>query len=163
MLDPLLRPVQRLAQAGFVDRLQQVVDRVDLECAYRVLVIGRHERDERQLMLLQHPHHADAVELGHLQVQQRQIRPFALDRRHRLRAGPRLGHNHDVFEGAQQRGEKRPCRPFVVGNHDAETCVHEAVCADTRSAANRKSAGRRISTVVPAPGSLPIDRLAAEP
>ena len=45
VLDPLLRAVERLAQAGLVDRLQQVVDGVHLERAHRVLVVRGDERD----------------------------------------------------------------------------------------------------------------------
>ena len=135
VLDPLLRPVQRLAQARLLDRLQQVVDGVHLERAHRVLVVGGDERDQRQLALLQHPHDADAVELRHLQVEQRQIRALLLDRRHRLAARRRLRHDHDVVERAQQRREKRSRRPFVVGDHDAQAGVHDAFRVDAKGSA----------------------------
>ena len=157
VFDAFLRPIERLAQAGFIDRLQQVVDRVHLECAHRIFVVGGHERDQRQVVLLEQAHHADAVKLRHLQIQQRQIRPFPLDRRQGLLARLGLGHHHDVFEGAQERGEKRSRRPFIVGDDDAETGAHDAFLVAAKAAVALVSAGMRISTVVPAFGALPID------
>jgi len=81
VLDPLLGAVDRLAQPRLLDRLEQVVHRVDLAGPHRVFVVSRAECDQRHLLLFQHTHDADAVELWHLQVEQRPIVALALDPR----------------------------------------------------------------------------------
>jgi hypothetical protein len=162
VLDPLLGAVQRLPQAGLLDRLQQVIDRVHLEGADRVLVVGGDERDKRHLGFLEHAHDPDAIQFGHLQVQEREIRPLALDRFDRLFAGFRCGDDQHILERTKQRGQKRPRRPLIVRDDDPQACVHEALRVADR-AAIVKSAGNRISTVVPTPTSLTIDSVAAAP
>ena len=48
VLDPLLRAIQGLPQPRLSTGFKQIVHRVDLERANRVLVVRGHERDERQ-------------------------------------------------------------------------------------------------------------------
>jgi len=43
VLDSLLRSIEGVTKARLIDRLQEVIDGVDLECANRVLVIRRDE------------------------------------------------------------------------------------------------------------------------
>jgi hypothetical protein len=163
VLDAFLRSVQRLAESRLVDRLQQVVDCIHLERPYGILVVGCDERNQRHLVLLQHPHDADAVELRHLKVQQREVRSLLLDGRKRFLAGRRLRHDDDVFEGTKQRGEEGARWAFIVGDDYAEARVHEALRVETKGMVARYSAGILIRTVVPASGALSIDSAAASP
>ena len=63
---------ERLLEPLGAERLQQVVDRVHLERAQRVLVVGGDE-DDRQVAPEQ-LEHLEAVELRHLHVEQHQVR-----------------------------------------------------------------------------------------
>ena len=62
------------------DRLQEVVDGVDLEGAQRVAVERRDEDDGRRRSAFQHAQDAEAVEAGHLDVQEQEIRTQVIDR-----------------------------------------------------------------------------------
>ena len=77
---------------------------------------------------------------------------LAFDGGDRLLARFRFGHDDDVVERAEERGEKRARRTLVVGDHDAEAGVHDAFDADARSGVRRDWAGMMIRTVVPRPG-----------
>ena len=122
--DALVGAGERLAQAPLVDRFEQVIDRVHLERTHRVLVKGGHERDQRQVALLQHAHDTDSIELRHLQVEQREIRGLALDDRHRLLAGSRFTDHDDILAGPQQRHQKCPRRTFVIRDHHPQPRRH---------------------------------------
>jgi hypothetical protein len=91
------------------------------------------------------------------------VRPLAFDRGHRLLAGLRLGDDHDILERTEQRDEKRPRWPLVISDDDPETRIHEALRVGVVTAAKVRSAGIRISTVVPDPASVVIASVAAEP
>ena len=97
-----------------------------------------------------------------MQIEQRQVRALTLNCRDGFGTGFRFSDDDDVFERAEQSRQERSRRPFVVGDDDSKTCVHEAFLAAVASALV-KSAGIRISTVVPTPGSLTIERVAAAP
>ena len=129
-----VRPVQRVAQPRLVDGLQQVVDGVQLEGPHRVFLVSRDERDQRHFVLLEGADHAEPVELGHVQVEQRQVRLLLHDQRHRLPARIRFADDADVVEAAEERGEERSRRPLVVGDHDAEGRCHRARSSTARSA-----------------------------
>src|SRR3954463_16204170 len=55
-------------QPRLLDRLQQIVDRIDFERADSVLVVGGNEGDQRHRVLLQHPDDPNAIEFRHLPV-----------------------------------------------------------------------------------------------
>ena len=153
MLDALLRPVQRLSQARFLDRLEQIVHGVDLERANGVLVVRRHEGDERHPQLIQRADDADAVQFGHLPVEQGQVRLFRFDDGHRLLPGCRLADHDDVVERSKERDQKRPGRTLVVGDDDLELRARITTGRVSRLGDGLRVAGRRISTVVPSPAA----------
>ena len=136
VLDPLLRAIERLAQSRLLDRLQQVVDGIHFEGAHGVLVVGGDERDERHRLLLQHPHDADAVELRHLPVEQREIRssPF---RSIATASLPDAASPTTTTSSNDRRSDdqKRAGRPFVVGDDDSEARAHIATRRASASSA----------------------------
>ena len=71
--------------------------------------------------LLQQPHDANAVELGHLQVEEGDVRFFAFDEGHGLEAGHGFTHEGHVVERSEERDEEGPRRAFVINDDDAET------------------------------------------
>ena len=77
-----------------IERLQQVVDRVHLEGTQRVLVVGGREHDCDVT-----PYQFDdleAVQLGHLHVEEQHVRPEVGDRLHGLEPVRTLGNDLDA-------------------------------------------------------------------
>ena len=72
------------ASRVLVDRLHQIVDRVGLERAQRVVAIGGDEDEQRRLDLHQPLDHRKAVEARHLDVEEDEVGLVGLDRADRL-------------------------------------------------------------------------------
>ena len=109
---------QRLAQTFGADRLQQVVDRVHLECADRVLVVGG--REDHRHVAADQVEHLEAVELRHLDVEEQQVGRQLRHGLHRLEAVGALRHDLDVRFGGQVLAEDRPRQRLVVHDGDAQ-------------------------------------------
>src|SRR5215212_4426908 len=78
---PSCRVAPRYARAGegvveplSLERLEQIVERVDLEGAQRVLVEGGHEHHRGHPLGAHFGDHPEAVEVGHLDVEKDQVR-----------------------------------------------------------------------------------------
>src|SRR5262245_7285171 len=74
------RPLQRFFKAFIVKWLEQVIERVEFKRSYRILVVGRHKDNDRQLIggkLFQNP---EAVEVWHLDVEEDEVGPVSPDR-----------------------------------------------------------------------------------
>ena len=80
----LADPLERVGEAGLVHRLHQIIDRLRLEGAQRVVGIGRHEDEQGRLDLHQPLDDGKAVEAGHLDVEEDEIGLVRLDRADRL-------------------------------------------------------------------------------
>ena len=95
--DPLARPLDRLLEPGRLDRLQQIVHRVHLERLDGMPVEGGDEDDVRRSAVLDEPvRHLEAVEAGHLDVEEQDVRRQALDDADRLEAVAGLRDHLDV-------------------------------------------------------------------
>ena len=75
-----MRAARRLIEPRVVERLEQVVDRRELERAQRVAIVGGHEDDRRHPLGADRAHHVEPGELGHLVVEQHEIRSAGQDR-----------------------------------------------------------------------------------
>jgi len=71
----------------------------------------------------QNPHHADAIQLRHLPVEQRQVRPLLFDHGNGLAAGRRFANDADVVERPEQREQKR----FRAGRSSSATMTRSRV------------------------------------
>ena len=69
---PVARPLERRGEPLVRERLQQVVDRVDLERPQGELVVRRDEDDRHAAA--EQLEHLEAVELRHLDVEEQQVR-----------------------------------------------------------------------------------------
>ena len=147
--DPLLRAVQRLAQPRLVHGFEEVIDGVQFECAYGVLLECRHERDQRDFVLLQRADDAEAVELGHVQIEQRQVRLLAHDQRHRLSSRRRLAHDDGVVERSQHRRQKGTRWPLVVRDDDPERRRHVPLRSGTGGVTGSGTGIETSTTVAP--------------
>ena len=83
---PLADPVQRRRQPVLLDRLHQIVDRLRLERAQGMLVIGGDEHEQRRLDLHHPGNDRKSVEARHLDVEEDEVGLVGLDRADRLAA-----------------------------------------------------------------------------
>ncbi len=135
------RVAERAAKPVVAERLQEVVDRVDLEGAQRVLVVGRDEDDHRHLVHAHRLDHLEAIELGHLQVEEDQVRADAPHGVHRGAAVRALAHQLDVALVAQQGDQPLAGQRLVVDDQRANRRGGHAV--ETSSVCSAAGVGRR--------------------
>ena len=100
---PLARAIQRAQEPRAVERLQQVVERVDLEGPQRVLVVGRREDHHRDALRREGAYDAKPIHDGNLHVEEHELGLEPLDGRERLGAIRTLPHDLDVGLLLQQR------------------------------------------------------------
>ena len=122
---PLLGARERGGDAHVVERLEQVVDRVDLEGAHGVGVVGGHEHGGRQRLGAQRLQHLEAVDLRHLHVEEHQLDPRALDQRRGVDADAVADHG-DLGIGLQDGPQRRAGERLVVDDRRADRRPHGA-------------------------------------
>src|SRR5262249_41074523 len=136
-----------LLEALGAERLQQVVERAQLERGDRVAIVGRGEDDERPVTDL-----LEDLEPGHsrhLDVEEEEVGLELVDGAHGLFPVRGLADALEPGDLGGQLAEAPPRDGFVVGD-DGRDLPHE-----TASLA-RKSAGRVTVTSKPAPGAVRI-------
>jgi hypothetical protein len=115
----LLGPPQRRAEAVVVERLEQVVERVHLEGAQRVLVVGGDEHDDRHRARSDRLHHVEAAHLRHVHVQEHDVGPRARHQLLGLRAGAGPDHG-DLRIAGQVELHGLAGQRLVVDDEDAD-------------------------------------------
>ena len=110
--------MQRLRQPPLLDRLEQVINRIQLECLDRVLVEGGGEDHVRNFdlgfLVDQAPHHFQAILAGHGHIQKHEVRLVLLNQMQRLDAIARLGYHMNLGVGLQQESQLRPRQRLVI-------------------------------------------------
>ncbi len=119
---PGLGPGQRLHEAFPGDGLEQIVDRVDLESANRVLVMGGYEHDRRHLLRSDFVHHGEPVHLRHLHVEKHQVRPSFADPLDGFAAVLRFLNGSDLGIVRQQHPQALARQRFII--HDQHCQRH---------------------------------------
>jgi hypothetical protein len=114
------RPLDGLAQTVAVDRFQQVIERMDLECPHRVLIVRGHEDDARLVSLAEGGHHFEAVEAGHLDVEQHHIRHVFPDCFYRFLPVGAGGYHLGVRFRLKQPHEALAAHRLVIGHNDSQ-------------------------------------------
>ena len=110
------RAIERLGEALGAERLQQVVDRVHLERADGVAVVGGDENDGD--VAADELEHVEPVELRHLDVEHQQI-GLQLGRCfHRLESVRALGDDLDVGVVGQPLAKNPARERFVIDDDD---------------------------------------------
>ena len=116
--DAAPRPIDGDLEPRLIDRLQQVVDRVDLERLDRVLIVGRDEDDLRTGAAAdQPPRDLEAGQPRHLHVEKDDVRLQPLDRRQRLDAVAGLADHLDAADLFEQVAQLVPRQLLVVHEH----------------------------------------------
>src|SRR5688500_15877108 len=77
--EPLERACDRRAKTGATKWLQHVVERVDVERANRMLVVGGDEYDPPWNIVAQRIQYPETVLVGHLNIEKEQVRTKAPD------------------------------------------------------------------------------------
>ena len=114
-------PLHRQLEPRLVDRLQQVVDRVDLERLDGVLIVRRDEDDVRPVLRVEHPpRHLEPGQPGHLHVEKHDVGLQAIDGRERLDPVARLPDHLDAPHLPEEVAQFVPRQLFVVHQHGAQ-------------------------------------------
>ena len=97
------------------ERLEKIIHDVDLERSQRMLVVRRYE-DYRDIPLDQFEH-LEAVQLGHLDIQQQEIRLLLADRLDRIETVGALGHHNHVLAFTEQFPQQSAGRFLIVDDN----------------------------------------------
>ena len=137
----LTHAVERDVQARVLDRLQKIVERVRLERLQCVLIVRGDEHGQRHLRRRHRAQQLEAVDAGHLHVEQHQLGLMFGDREECLAAVAGFGDDFDVGMSRQAQRQAASGQRFVV--NDQRTQAHRATSSSSRSS------GRRSVTRVP--------------
>ena len=109
----------RLPETFAVEGLQQIVQRMDIERAQRVLVVGRHEDDQRHARGADGFDDVEAGRAGHLHVQEHEVRLQPADRLDRLGAVLALGDDLEPVLRRKQRTQPLARERLIIGDYNA--------------------------------------------
>ena len=138
----VLGPLEGFLEAFPVEGLQQVIEGVHLEGAQGVVVVGGASVHSAQ--------HGEAVHLGHLHVEEQQVRRVLLDGGHSLAPIGALADNLDVAVGGEQRQPAKISNPLTQRRRQMPAMVcsssalfhHQARCKPTSAARQQRMYNR---------------------
>ena len=139
----------RLGEPVVTDRLEDVVDGVELERLHRVLVVRGDEHDRRRgAEPGQHPGELETGQAGHPDVDEHRVDVLLLEHPQRLGRRVRGGDRADARVPSEQERELVEGGALVVDDEDVEghVCTPGAYF------------GTRTVTLVPAPGAVSTTR-----
>ena len=93
---------------------------MDLEGPDGILVVRGHEDDGRLVRLAQRRHHLEAVQAGHLDVEQHQVGGMLPDRLHGLLSIGAGRHDVGVRLGLEQPDQALPSDRLIVRHHHSQ-------------------------------------------
>src|SRR6266545_4313827 len=97
----LSRSLERLPEAQLINRLEEIVERAYFERIYGILVESSHENHRRHVFGTDRRDDVEAIELGHLDIEEDKIRLEVANCRNRLSARLALAENHHVGNSAE--------------------------------------------------------------
>src|SRR5215470_2233451 len=97
-----LRPLQGLFKAFIVKRFEQVIERVEFKRPYRILVVGGHKDNDRELTCGKPFENSEAVEIWHLDVEEDEVWRVPLDRVQGLVTVRAFADDREINSAAQQ-------------------------------------------------------------
>src|SRR5262245_60471597 len=113
------RPLQRFFKAFVVKWFEQVIERVEFKRPYRILVVGRHKDDDRQLIGGKPFERPEAVEVGHLDGEKDEVWRAPPDRAQRLVTVRAFADDLELDSAAQQIADAPSRQNFVIDNQRA--------------------------------------------
>ena len=122
-------PRHRLIEARLVDGLQYVVNGARIEGAQRVLAEGGGEHHHRQDLRAQVAQELEAVEAGHLDVEEQEVRRECRDGLQRLGGIAAFADDADVRVCGERLAQRQPRQHFVVDQERADRGGVHAGCS----------------------------------
>ena len=114
------RAFERLLEARLVERLEEEVERVNLERADRVRVVRGHEDDGRHVVAVEVLDDVEAVHARHLDVEEDEVGLLALDHLDGARAVGAGADDFDVGLLGEQGGDAVTRQLLVVDDEGAD-------------------------------------------
>ncbi len=141
-------PLDGQLQAGHVDRLEEVVHRIDLERLDRMLVVGGDEDHAGRLGEREHAaRNLEAGQAGHLDVEEHEVRIDTIEGGERLESIAGLCHDFNLAELSELVTQLLPGELLVVDDDGAQR-AHAVIFSAS------DSSGTSMLAQVPLPGSL---------
>ena len=106
--------LERFSEALVVERLQKIVDRTDLKCLQRVVIIRGHKHDQRQGLRIKRACERDAVQQIHLDIEEQQVRRPRANRVERAAAVTVLAHDTQVALTRAKLAKRSACCRFII-------------------------------------------------
>ena len=110
---PLAYPIEYLPKTLVIVRLEKIIERVNLERLQREFIVRGDEHDFRQRRTKRRCH-LKSVHLGHLHVEENDIRMQAFDGRDRFRSVVRFANHLEIGRLPQKPQHLSPRRAFIV-------------------------------------------------
>src|SRR5215469_15280683 len=150
-------------EARIIEGLQQIVDRADLEGFERIVIVGRHEHDERQILRSQRARQRHAGHGIHLDVEEQHVRRLLADRLERGAAVAVLADHPQVRLPLAALAHRTPRCRLIVDDDDVH---HERGSTSDRvggAPGPSRSSGMWISASHRSSSTAPAVKLAASP
>src|SRR5262249_1660169 len=112
--DLMFGSLQSLVEPLAVERLEQVIERVDFKGAQRILIVGRDEDDHRSL--LDRLQYAEAVEFRNLHIQEEEVWLVSLDSRHSSQPVAAFANDLDFGVADEQVGDPLARQRLIINN-----------------------------------------------
>src|SRR5437868_14889290 len=145
-------PVDRFVEPFTVVRLEQIIERVRLECFQRELVVRRAEDDGRHRRAGDGIEHFEAVESRHLHVEKNQVRCPTFDLLHGFLAAAAFTDDFNVFVFFEMKPNAVAGEGFVI----YDQCSNHACLASVNSSCLTRMYGMRMRTSAPPSARLLI-------
>src|SRR6266446_5559941 len=118
-LEKVLRALDRPDDALIVERLEEIVERLNLEGVHGVLFEGGDEHDRGRTLVVYGRGDREAVEVGHLDIQEHQVGRAAAQQLHRIAAVRALVDVRDTADLLQHTAQAASRGRFVVNDDRA--------------------------------------------
>ncbi len=141
-LEKIGRALDRPDDALVVERLQEIIERLDLERVHGVLFERGDEHDRRRPLFVHRRRDRETIEVGHLNVQEHEIRwrRHAPEQLHGVAAARALVDVRDAADLLQHAAQPAPRRRFIVNDDRAHDRSRE--CRSRPGRRGRPAGGR---------------------
>ena len=115
----LARPLQGCIEARFVDGLYDVIERMDIECLQRILIVRRDENNVGLGIRRTLGHDLEAVFPRHFDVEKYQVGRHFLDRLDGFSPVGALSHHFYIGPASQQRANAAARQILIIDDNGA--------------------------------------------
>src|SRR6267154_134181 len=116
----LFGTAQRFLESSLAEGLEQIVERVRVECAKCIVVMGGHKDGDRHSLEPNSFNHLEAVHLRHLYIEKCQIGAFTADRGNCTLTINALADHLDVRVSVQKSPNSPAGDGLIINDHGAQ-------------------------------------------